>query len=121
ADGRVDYPTWVALASAANRIRRQNRPPMAVPLYGSDEPDAGVETPCDAAFGAQIMCRSLARRFANIPAPALTGRWDEPTKQDIREIQHICGLPVTGRMDADTWNAMTQAYAEFCRGTASPH
>ena len=121
ADGRVDYPTWVAIANASHEVRRLNQPPLAMPVYDSDDPGDGTDTPCDAAIGAQMMCRSLSRHFANIPCPELTGLWDAATVRDLEEIQHICDLPVTGQMDTPTWNALTEAYTMFCRDTTKPH
>ena len=120
-DGRVNFTTWVALVNATHEVRRMNQPPLAMPVYDSDDPGDGTDTPCDAAFGAQMMCRSLSRHFANIPAPELTGLWDEATARDLETIQQICDLPVTGRMDTQTWNALTEAYTMFCRDTTRAH
>ena len=120
-DGRVNFTTWVALVNAVHEVRKLNQPPLAMPVYDADDPGDGTDTPCDAAFGAQMMCRSLSRHFANIPSPALTGLWDEATKQDLETIQQICDLPVTGRMDTPTWNALTEAYTLFCRNPKKTH
>jgi len=121
ADGRVDYPTWVALTDACRAVRQAHQPPLAMPVYDADDPADGDETPCDTALCAQMMCRSLARHFANIPAPALTGLWDDATKRDLETIQQIGDLPITGEMDAATWNTLTRAYTLFCRDKTAPH
>ena len=120
-DGRVNFSTWVALVNATHEVRQMNQPPLPMPVYDSDDPADGTDAPCDAAFGAQMMCRSLSRHFANIPEPQLTGLWDDATARDLETIQQICDLPVTGRMDTPTWNALTKAYTLFCRDPKKPH
>ena len=119
--GRVDYPTWVSLVGATHAVQEKNREPSPIPVLQAGDPAVQEGDDCDAALGAQMMCRSLARRFANLTAPALTGVMDASTLRGLAEMQKICDLPVTGQIDPSTWNALTQAYALFGRNAATPH
>lgn len=46
----------------------------------------------------------------NLPLIALTGVYDEETKNSVLAFQRQYGLPETGIMDRDTWNKLVEVY-----------
>lgn len=60
----------------------------------------------------QHMLDRLSLRFPQLPRLAETGVFDEATLEAVMVFQRDFGLPVTGTVDHNTWNAIVDAYRE---------
>ena len=60
----------------------------------------------------QQMLDYLAAHRPALPRLKPTGIFDEPTLEAVMIFQRDSGLPVTGKVDHDTWYAITAAYRE---------
>ncbi len=104
--GRVDLKTFEALAKAA-------RPGAG---YGCvlvipETLDGGVISPGEESSIVVIIQAMLGELETLYEFEvALTGRYDAATESAIRDIQRINGLPITGVVDPDTWNALVSEY-----------
>ena len=72
----------------------------------------------DPIFEIQQYLRSLARDGYQIPLIIPDGIYGSETVNAVRVFQSLLGLPVTGRVDYDTWQALRAAYEEVQRNNA---
>jgi len=61
-------------------------------------------------FVVQGMLNVFSLAYASILAPDLTGKLDIPTAQSLSAFQELSGLPVTGRLDKQTWRHLALQY-----------
>ncbi len=59
----------------------------------------------------QYMLRVLSNFIPSIPLVEETGTYDLPTRDAVRAIQQFEGLPVTGAVDAATWDAIYEQFS----------
>lgn len=62
--------------------------------------------------------------FPKVPAPELSGVFDEETEDSVKGFQQIFSLPVTGRADRAVWNSLYRTFAALYREelpTARPY
>lgn len=52
---------------------------------------------------AQVILTAISDTFHCLPAPAVTGVLDIPTKNCLEIFQQLSHLPITGRLDRHTW------------------
>lgn len=62
----------------------------------------------------QLLSGELMTVFPN-------GVYGERTRAAVRDFQQDNGLPVTGEIDSDTWDAITAAYIDLARNTPNPY
>lgn len=67
----------------------------------------------------QTMLRTIAHVDHSIPFLRPTGEFDEATLEAVMRFQKCCGLPVTGVVDRQTWDAVMNAFLRAW-GTISP-
>lgn len=58
----------------------------------------------------QFMLHVLSRQNPSISAPIVDGRFGEETLEAVMTFQREHGLPVTGIVDDETWNAVVAAH-----------
>lgn len=73
-----------------------------------------------AVYEAQKYLRAAARIHPEIGKIVPDGIYGEETAQAAREFQRIGGLPRTGRVDLDTWNALVETNVRVCAEAARP-
>lgn len=95
-DGVVDRVTWAALYRVYEDIRRQQAPPQTI--VGLRQPQLRLGDTGDAVV--------FLNQMLGIEATA----YSPATEEAVRQWQAVSGLPVTGRTDRDTWNAITAHY-----------
>ena len=108
--GRVDLQTFEVLAKAA-------RPMLG---YGCvliipETLDGGVISPGEESSVVtiiQAMLKALAVIY-DFEDIELSGVYDAGTEAAVRDIRRINGLPLTGGVDPDTWNALVSEYERF--------
>lgn len=59
---------------------------------------------------AQIYLRTVANATGEIPRVFPDGIFGSETTQAVIQFQQLYGLPITGIIDFDTWNALRKAY-----------
>ena len=59
---------------------------------------------------AQGILAVLARTYASISCPGLTGMLDEATAQALAAFQYLCALPANGELDKQTWRHLALQY-----------
>jgi len=68
----------------------------------------------------QHMLRRLSLRYQEIPELQPDGRFGERTLESVMRFQKQSGLPVTGVVDQDTWNAIRDEWLDVERELAQP-
>jgi len=71
----------------------------------------------DAVRNLQHYLRLLARYNPNIITVPEDGIFDTQTEESVRDFQREYGLPITGRTDQQTWEAIYKAYLETIEAT----
>lgn len=56
----------------------------------------------------QRYLRNISYSHPEIPRIALSGKYDAQTQRAVEDFQNLFGLPVTGKVDYTTWNAMVR-------------
>ncbi len=112
--GVMDRDTYYRLVDIYNSLlaNRQN----TVTIDGfipSDGIAIRPEDAGDAAYFLNIMLRSIAAIFKNIPAPAVTDTYSPQTEAAVRALQTTFGLPATGITNRNTWNRITDLYNDL--------
>ena len=63
-------------------------------------------------FELQDYLRRVSRDNENIPLVVPSGVYDERTEEAIREFQREYSLPVTGKVDRETWEKLYEVYLQ---------
>lgn len=61
----------------------------------------------------QAILHALSEQYDDIPDCPLSGTFDSETIRAVQPFQKLCGLPVTGNVDCQTWNMLVQAGDEL--------
>ena len=59
----------------------------------------------------------IASFFPEVPDPGNSGVYDETTEATVRSVQTLAGLPVTGIVDLNTWDAIASLYNDIRSGS----
>ena len=70
-------------------------------------------------FLAQGMLAVMADVYQSVSKPSLTGVLDEITADSISSFQMLSGLPVTGNLDAVTWEHLSRQYPQAANRTTA--
>ena len=109
--GRVDGETWDEIYGEFQKaIKRRARPEPIYPFPEEDGYEIGMGEYSDIVAIVQFMLRLLANAYDNIDGMPPEGVYNEATVKDIKAFQETHRLPVTGRVDKATWNALAEAY-----------
>jgi peptidoglycan hydrolase-like protein with peptidoglycan-binding domain len=120
ATGRVDLATWEALFAAYTASLAQRQEPARLPLFPKI-PENYTVGEGDAQLLVRIIqyaLQELSTVYDSIGEVPQSGTYDARTAAAVRVVQGVYGLPVTGRVDRATWNALAEAYD---RHFASPY
>ncbi len=109
--GRVDNATWDAIYEAfLEALTRRAKPVGISPFPDEDAYEVVEGESSDVVMAVQLVLRLLANIYDEIDGASTGGVYDEPTATDVRAFQTRQGLPVTGKVDKVTWNALADAY-----------
>lgn len=61
----------------------------------------------------QFILDELRNSYDTIPEFELNGTFDGDTSLAVKEFQRIHALPVTGKVNRDTWNALAEAFNRY--------
>lgn len=109
-NGVVNLITWDAIRNAYFQVELLfgNPPPLNVLPSGSYTAAEGAES--EPMLIVQAMFVSLTKVMTNFSPCQMNSCNDGETHSNIREVQRLAGLPVTGVMDRATWSYMVQLY-----------
>ena len=109
--GQTDNTTWDAVYEEyQNAVKRRARPNPIYPFPEEDGYEIDEGEYSDIVAIVQFMLRLLANAYDNIDGMPPEGVYNESTVEDIKAFQEAHRLPVTGRVDKATWNALAEAY-----------
>ena len=109
--GVVNLDTWDAIREAYFRVELYygSPPPLNVLPSGAYTADEGAES--EPMLIVQAMFASLTKKVSNFqPCHKFNGCNDGETHANIRIVQGLAGLPVTGVLDRATWAFLVQLY-----------
>lgn len=108
--GVVDLGTWNAIRTAyqETELRYGFPPPLNVLPCGTYTAIEGQE--CPPVLIVQAMFVSLSKVMSNLSPCSMSSCNDGETPENIRVIQRLAGLPVTGVLDRSTWSFLVQLY-----------
>ena len=102
--GTVDQATWNAIRDAYVKTEQQYGfpPPLNVLPCGTYTAIEGQE--CPPVLIVQAMFVSLGKVMTNFSPCKMSSCNDGETPANIRTVQQLAGLPVTGVLDRSTWS-----------------
>ncbi len=116
ATGVVDFETWTLIYEAYKKADQRRNPPhqrLPFPLrsgsYGIG--DRGSEIVL-----IQTVLNELSTVYEMLESIRVLGLYEETTAENIKKLQERSGLPVTGFVDAESWNMLLGIYAAFRSG-----
>ncbi len=116
-DGVVGESTWYALSNAyfgiINTIPREFREGIAVP-YGGVPLRIGSES--ESVTLLQEYLNVLSEEIAQIPSVSVTGYFGPQTQSAVLAAQGYFGIPQTGVVASETWNAVASLYESITQG-----
>lgn len=110
--GVVDYDTWLALRVQTDLIAQRDGAPIPLQIISPQYTPTASGTP-EWEFVRTILTSlsSILNNFPNTPAS---------DSENIRQIQRLAQLPVTGVLDRPTWGILVRLYhALVVRGALS--
>ena len=113
--GRADRTTWDALFLEYSRLLREKDrrlSPDLFPRFPADYATTLGETHAYITL-LQFVLNELTVIYDTLPPLNLTGTYDNATAGAVREFQRIHSLPVTGRVDRNTWNRLSEEYDQY--------
>lgn len=116
--GTADRETWERLYADYLASLAFYAPPTPVSLFIRTPPGGYLDL---GALGIdvavlQYMLGELTLLYPITP-PALTGKYDDATKQAVQQMQGLLGLGQDGRTDIVTWNAITSRFNALPAGS----
>ena len=109
-NGVVDLDTWDAIRQAYIKVELLYGIPPALNVLpnGGYTAEAGAEG--EPVLIVQAMFVSLAKKTTNFEPCEINGCNSGNTPTDIRVVQRLAGLPITGVLDRATWSFLVQLY-----------
>ena len=113
--GTVDAPTWELIyAEYLRAISRHHRPAGIFPFPHEMVPYTiipGEESDLTALL--HLMLETLSQSY-DLQTELPRGKeYSTATERAVRTFQRAHGLPITGRVDVLTWNALAEAYSRI--------
>ena len=108
--GTVDLATWNTIRDAYFQAELLHGFPPALNVLPNGAYTAAEGQTCEVLRIVQAMFGSLTKVMSNFSPCQMNCCNDGETYQNIREVQRLSGLPVTGVLDRSTWAYMVQLY-----------
>ena len=117
--GRAEKLTWDTLFTEYERDIRINDRRTFPDLFPASPGNYQTEFGDESAFikFLQFILDELRISYDSLPPFEQSGIFDGDTSLAVKEFQRIHLLPVTGRVNRDTWNAISDAYNAYARNT----
>ncbi len=113
--GSLDEKTWYTLFSTVVGILN-SIPPSDIFLPSIVYPEPGIGRELGSHIFVYILKQYLSyisTKIPAIPTVILTDPYDEKTEAAVRAFQNHYGLPVTGRVNEETWNKIIEVYRQL--------
>lgn len=109
-NGVVDLDTWNAIRRAYIKVELLYGIPPALNVLPNGGYTAAEGSEGEPVIIVQAMFVSLAKKVTNFKPCEVNGCNDGNTHANIRVVQGLAGLPVTGVLDRATWSFLVQLY-----------
>lgn len=108
--GNVDFETWNKLIEEnRNAIFFFSEPIQTAPIRNEDFPlTEGKETYLN--YNLNLMLSHLGRSFANFDILEITSAFTPQTTAQVKSFQKVISVPLTGIVDKEIWNSLSQLY-----------
>jgi len=132
-DGIVGQATWYAIQRIYNAVKRLSElSSEGISLSEVTKQFPGVLSIGDTGnfvANLQLYIAYVAAYYNTIPSVAVDGIFGEATRDAVYAVQRTFGLPITGVVDAATWDALYRAYlgivgtvpSEYTEGVTVPY
>ncbi len=113
--GVADRRTWELLFAEYERLGREADRRISPDLFPRTPLDYETTAGESHAFITllQFMLNELNLFYETLPLLELTGTMDAPTSSAVREFQRISRLPMTGQVNRNTWNRLSEEYNQY--------
>ena len=113
-DGIVGKTTWYTIIRIYNAVKKLNE----IDSEGISLEEVSKQFPENLSAGSvglgvrtlQYFIDYLSAYYDTIPSLTIDGSYGNETEEAVRDIQRTFGLPVTGTVDAETWESLYRAY-----------
>ena len=115
--GRVDLETWERIYDAYLRAERSaDRTPITnfFPRYPEGYELSRGENSLTVSL-LQLLLQELTVIYDTLAIAEITGIYDDVTEENVRRFQSASLLPITGRVNLETWNRILRDYEGFAR------
>lgn len=111
--GIVDLLTWEKIRNEYQQAlaEQQNARPIQIILNQNQ----ALQSERPYIYLAQSMLTFISEYNCDIPAPDFSGKVDAQTRKSVAAFQASCKIPVTGILDKQTWNALTDEFALYAQ------
>lgn len=133
ADGVVGKSTWYAIRRIYNAVKRLNELDSEginlSEVTDQFDSDISIGDQGNAVANLQLFINYLATYYNTIPSITVDGVFGTDTQNAVFAVQRTFDLPITGIVDAQTWEAIYRAYlgiigtvpTEFTEGVTLPY
>lgn len=133
ADGVVGKSTWYAIRRIYNAVKRLNELDSEginlSEVTDQFDSDISIGDQGNAVANLQLFINYLATYYNTIPSITVDGVFGTDTQNAVFAVQRTFDLPITGIVDAQTWDAIYRAYlgiigtvpTEFTEGVTLPY
>lgn len=111
--GVVNFDTWNKLVETNGFVTEYFAGANCVLVYPETNEDIYPGQQSDFLFVVQAMLYALSKEFANILAPQITGVHDTSSVSSVKSVQNISGLPSSGIINVDFFNALSKLYETY--------
>ena len=117
ADGELDIDTYNTLKDSYAAVHEKLSPPQGVaPVQSSLQNGISAGEESVDVMMVQLMLNSLSAVLETASLVELSGIYDEPTENAIRELQQIYRIEEDGIVDTLTWNRLARLYGRYGDG-----
>ncbi len=112
--GSVDQDTFDVLVREYRNESERDRPFRKTDLIPKKLAGGKISPGDESALVSIIQALlSTLEVIFTYPSVSINGIYDNDTENAVSEIQRINGLPMTGEIDKDTWNALSREYEKY--------
>lgn len=108
--GVADAATWNAIQRLWLEAERESAAPRAVRAFPAEGRRAAPGDTREYMVVPQTMFQLLARHFNGVTPHTVNGYHGAESAANVDWLQRAAGLPVTGIMDARTWDMLSRLY-----------
>ena len=118
-DGVAGRSTWENLYAQANRLRLSG-PVITVNRMPYPGAPLSLGSSGDAVLYYTVMLSRIAYYYDTVSSPGILSAYTEEVETGTRSLQQLLGLPVTGAVDDDTWEAAEGLGLALLTGALEP-